>query len=158
MRTELTRMREALRNSLPEKAFLKRDRGDALFVTNAPIFNPSITSIPGFILVHAGKLLHLLPDDGWIAALEQAEAPDQLAASLARFRGMKPDMENLGLFAQGLKLLDMASAIPESEAAAFDIALRQRAALALRGAASGGGLYAAAILNHEIKSIKENEI
>ena len=158
MRTELDRMRQALRAALPEKAFLKRDRGDALFVTNAPIFDPGLQSIPGFILIPNGKLLQILPDAGWIADPERAEAPDQLSASLFRFRGMEPDMENLRLCAQGLKLIDMGPSAPPIETETFERGLRSRAALALRNAASGGGLYAAALINHIIKSIKEIEI
>ena len=155
MRTELDRMRKALRAALPEKAFLKRDRGDALFVTNAPVFDPTIVSIPGFILVPNGKLLQILPDAGWIAGIEQhANAPDHLSASLLRFRDTEPDMENLRLCAQGLKLLDTGASTAPNEIEAFERSLRQRAALALRNAASGGGLYAAALilnhLNHQI--------
>ena len=159
MRTELDRMRQALRAALPEKAFLKRDRGDALFITNALIFDSSIPSIPGFILIPDGKLMQVLPDAGWIAEIEKhAEAPDHLSTSLLRFRSMKADMENLSLCAQGFKLLDMGPSAPAAEIEAFEHSLRSRAALALRGAASGGGLYAAAVINHKIKSMKENEI
>ena len=159
MRTELDRMRQALRAALPEKAFLKRDRGDALFITNALIFDSSIISIPGFLLIPNGKLMQILPDAGWIAEIEKhEEVPDHLSTSLLRFRSMKADMENLSLCAQGLKLIDMGQSVPANEIEAFDRSLRSRAALALRGAANGGGLYAAAIINHKIKSMKENEI
>jgi len=158
MGTELSRMREVLRNALPEKAFLKRDRGDALFITNAPIFDPSIVDIPGFTLIPEGKLLRILPDDRRIAGIELAKPPDHLCASLIRFRGLAIEQENLLLCVQGLKLLDMGSSAPAEEIEAFDCALRKRAALTLRGKINGGGLYAAAILNHSIKSIKENEI
>ena len=159
MWTELDRMRQTLRAALPEKAFLKRDRGDALFVTNAPVFDPTIASNPGFIRTPNGKRMQILPDAGWISGIERhAEAPEPLSASLLRFRGLEPDAENLRLCAQGLKLLDMGAAAAVNEIEAFERSLRQRAALALRNAASGGGLYAAALINHSIKSIKEIEI
>ena len=160
MRTELARMRKALRKALPEKAFLKRDRGSALFITNAPVFDLSINSIPGFILVPDGKLVQILPDAESISEIESRfpEAPESLSASLLRFRSIMPDMENLQLCAHGLKLIDMVPSAPAKEIEAFDRSLRSHAALALRDAACGGGLYASALINHSIKSIKENEI
>ena len=150
MRTELARTRELLRAALPERAFLRRDRGDALFISNAPAFEPEIPDIPGFILERAGGLMRILPDESWLAAAEEKAPPDQLSASLIRFRGMEPGAEGLQLFARGMKLLDMGGAAPENEIDAYDRALRQRAALALRGGC-GGGLYGASILNHQIR-------
>lgn len=154
----LEHMRRMLREALPPQAFLRRDRGDALFITNAPAFDPAIPAIPGFILIPAGKLLQVLPDKSRLAEIERQEAPDHLASNLLRFRGLEADMENLSLCAQGLKLIDMGRSAAAAEIGAFDRALRNRAALALRGAASGGGLYAAAIILYNIKSLKENEI
>ena len=151
-------MRDTLRAALPEQAFLKRDRGDALFITNAPVFDPSIETIPGFILIPNGKLMQILPDACRIAGIELREAPDHLCASLLRFRGLEADLDEFRLCAQGLKLIDMGPSAAENEIEAYDRSLRQCAALALRGAACGGGLYAAALINHDIKSIKENEI
>ena len=56
--TSLTReMRAVLRSSLPERAFLRRDRGDALFISNAPAFGSGTFSIPGFILEEAAGML-----------------------------------------------------------------------------------------------------
>ena len=143
-------MREALRKVLPPQAFLKRDRGDALFITNAPLFDPSIKTIPGFVLIPGGKLTRLLPDTGWVAEFEQGDAPDQFSASLLRFRGLEPDMDGLRICAQGIKLIDAGPSAVPNEIEAYERSLRNRAALALRGAASGGGLYAAALINHQI--------
>ena len=157
----LERMRRILREALPPQAFLRRDRGDALFVTNAPVFDPVIPSIPGFILIPAGKLLQILPDESWLAEIERQEAPDHLAASLLRFREIAPDNAGLRLFARGLKILDMGASAAANEAEAYGCDLRRMAALALRNAACGGGLYAAAcilhLLNHQIQK-KEYEI
>ena len=150
-------MRAILREALPEQAFLRRDRGDALFVTNAPVFDPAVPDIPGFMLIPAGKLLQILPDESWLAEIERQEAPDHLAASLLRFRGSAPDSAGLRLFARGLKLIDMGTSAAANEAEAYDCDLRRMAALALRNAACGGGLYAAAILNDQIQK-KEYEI
>lgn len=149
----LQQMRDALNASLPEKAFLRRDRGEALFITNAPFFDPNLREIPGFITEVQDKLMHILPDESWIARLEKADAKDHLSSSLLRFRAQAPDHDNLCLFAQGLKLLDVSGSAPEAEIEAYDRALRQRAALALRGGC-GGGLYAAALVNAQVQSIK----
>ena len=153
MRSELARMRELLRAALPEKAFIRRDRGDALYTSNAPAFQPEIPAIPGFILQRNHALLHILPDKTWMLELEKQDPPDQLSETLIRFRGAEPDEAALILFARGLKLLDGGAA--PHEAAAFDRAVRQRAAAALRGE-NPGGLYALSLLNHQIQ--KENEI
>ncbi|MBQ8506253.1 MAG: hypothetical protein IJ466_02320 [Clostridia bacterium] len=146
MRTELARMRDLLRAALPERAFLRRDRGDALFITNLP----PLQAIPGFTLEARGGMTCILPEKCWMEELEarHPEAPDSLCGSLARFRGEAPGDDALRLFARGLKLLDMENA-PSNEIEAFDRALRQHAAIALRGGGCGG-LYALAILNYEI--------
>lgn len=148
----LRQMRAALRAQLPTRAFLKRDRGDALFITNAPAFDPALRELPGFIAERRGALMAVLPDAGWVARLERRcpEPPDELSASLLRFRGQAPDRENLVLFARGAKLLDAPGAASAAEIGAFDRALRQRAALALRGGC-GGALYAASVLNARIR-------
>ena len=149
----LRQMRAQARAALPPRACLRRDRGDALFVTNAPAFDPALREVPGFIAERCGGLLFLLPDASWLRRWERRfpEPPDDLCAGLARFRGEAPDRGNLLLFAQGVKLLD--GGATADELAAYDRSLRQRAALALRGGC-GGGLYAAAIINHEL-NVKE---
>ena len=147
----LERLRTELRPLLPERAFLKRDRGDALLITNAPVFGCTPERLPGCIVENRGMLLCILPDAQWIAEYEAAipEPPDHLSHSLLRFRGVEADIDNLHLFARIAKLLD---ALPSpGEIEACDRALRNRAALALRGGC-GGGLYACAcvcaLLNH----------
>lgn len=152
----LAEMRRALRSALPEKAFLRRDRGDALFITNAPAFEPALSEVPGFRAQLQAPLMRILPDESWIFRLEENPAPDQLSASLARFRGDFPDAQNILLFVQGAKLLDDPSACTPDQIAAFDRALRQSAAIALRGGC-GGGLYACALMNAEIHTLYKGE-
>lgn len=151
MRSEAEEMRRILRAVLPERAFLRRDRGDALFVSNAPALGFRESAVEGFELRIEGELMHILPNEGWMRRTEAAPPPSPLAESLARFRGEEIERGALLLFAQGLKLLDMGDSAPKNELLAFDRALRQRAALALRGGCGGGGLYALAILNHQIQ-------
>jgi hypothetical protein len=151
MRSELAKMRENLRAALPERAFIRRDRGEYLFISNAPVFDAEIETLPGFLVFPAGKLIAILPDSGAVSRIEaHFEAMDDLSASLQRFRGTEADPANIRLFSAGLKLLDTGESVPENEVRAFERNLRQRSALALRGGCSGGGLYACAILNHQI--------
>lgn len=152
-------LRARLRPRLPEKAFLRRDRGEGLFITNAPAFDPSLCQIPGFILEIQGTLMRIFPDEEYIRRMEQTQfaPPDHLSASLARFRGERADRANLLLFVQAAKLLDDDYTAPESEIDACDRALRNRCAQALRGAACGGGLYATALLMNRAKHYNKGE-
>ena len=150
-------IRDAIRPHLPPKASLKRDRGEGLLVTNAPVFDPDIHEIPGFILERQGNLLRILPDPGWIRELENADPPDFLCKSLLRFRRQLPDRQNLLLCVQGLKLLDAGCEPAPAEIAAYDRALRQRCAEALRGGACAGGLYAAALILTQINTLYKGE-
>jgi len=177
-------LRAAAAAALPAGAFLRRDRGDALFVTDAPRIDPRADwalSLAGAGFLCAGRdgLLRLWPDAIWLTRLEQAcpDPPDDLCAGLIRFRGRAPDAESLKLFALGLRCLDGGEG-----AERFDRLLRRRAAVCLRqnraspppnadppvGASLrrppdaaactarpphplGGGLYACALLDHELE-------
>lgn len=147
----LEMLRSELRPLLPERAFLKRDRGDALLITNAPALGLAPDRLPGCIVENRGMLLCILPDAQWIAEYEAAipEPPDHLSRTLLFFRGVEADPDNLRLFARIAKLMDAQPSPGEIEAC--DRALRNRAALALRGGC-GGALYACAcvraLLNH----------
>ena len=147
----LERLRAELKPLLPPQAFLKRDRGDALLITNAPALGLAPDRLPGCIVENRGMLLCILPDAQWIAEYEAAipEPPDHLSRTLLFFRGVEADPDNLRLFARIAKLMDAQPSPGEIEAC--DRALRNRAALALRGGC-GGALYACAcvraLLNH----------
>ena len=146
----LERLRGELRPLLPERAFLKRDRGDALLISNAPAFGCTPERLPGCIVENRGMLLCILPDAQWIAEYEAAipEPPDHLSRTLLFFRGVEADIDNLHLFARIAKLMDAQPSPGEIEAC--DRALRNRAALALRGGC-GGGLYACACVRALLK-------
>ena len=147
----LEMLRSELRPLLPERAFLKRDRGDALLITNAPALGLAPDRLPGCIVENRGMLLCILPDAQWIAEYEAAipEPPDHLSRTLLFFRGVEADPDNLRLFARIAKLMDAQPSPGEIEAC--DRALRSRAALALRGGC-GGGLYACACIDALLKS------
>ena len=159
-------LRQVVAGILPEGAFLKRDRGNGLFVTDAPRRCPrmnwsALLAEADFYCTGTDGLLRLWPGEIWLTRLEAAwpEPPDDLCRSLLRYRGRSPDGESLRLFAMGLRCLD-----GEPEAERFDRTLRQRTAVCLRlernaGMAPegrspspppGGGLYACALLRHEL--------
>ncbi len=180
-------LRAAATAALPPGAFLRRDRGDALFITNAPRIDPrtdraALLREAGFTCVGSGGLLRLWPAGIWLTRLEAAtpDPPDDLCRSLIRFRGISPDGASLKLFALGLRCLDGGEG-----ATRFDRLLRQRAAQCLRENRAtlpppaddpsagvpmrrppeatrdtgdfitpnppGGGLYACALLDHELE-------
>ena len=153
-------LRTAAAAALPGGAFLRRDRGDALFVTDAPRFSArmdwaGLLSEAGFHCAGSGGLLRLWPAGIWLSRLEASrpDPPDDLCQSLSLFRGRDPDGESLKLFAFGMRCLDGGDG-----AARFDRKLRQRAAACLRLNAMdpseptlGGGLYACALLDHELE-------
>ena len=156
-------LRQAAASALPEGAFLRRDRSDALFITNAPRLEPDgdwtrALTAAGFRCEAQGGLIRLWPGAAWLSHLEAEypEPPDALCEGLLRFAGLAPEGESLLLFARGARALEAGSG-----GAAFDRALRQRAAACLRlnraepdKPIRGGGLYACALLNHII--IKED--
>ena len=161
MQTDISlpaQMRAILRAALPQRAFIRRDRGDAFLASNAPAFETELKQIPGFLLQQQDSILHISPDESWIAILERRnpEPPDRFCETLLRFKGRAPDRENMLLFIHGLKLLDAASAASEAEIEAYERSLRQRSALALRGEC-GGALYAAAIILNQINTKYKGE-
>lgn len=153
-------LREAASAALPPEAFLKRDRGDGLFVTDAPRRRSEADCLAalaraGFDAVDLGGLVRLTPGPVWLTRLETArpEPPDSLCAGCVPFRGLEPDSASLRLFALGARCLE-----GEPEAERFDRLLRQRIAECLRlnrmnpcDPPRGGGLYACALLNHELE-------
>ena len=168
MRSPLARaLREAVAARLPEGAFLRRDRGEALFVTDAPRRRPdadwsAALAGAGFACAEEAGLLRISPDAPWLARLEAAypEPPDPFCASLRRFAGLPPEAESLRLFALGARALDGGE-----DGARFERLLRQRTAVCLRenrihprSSPRGGGLYACALLTHILKEGNEHEV
>ena len=146
------RLRDAARARLPEGAFLRRDRGDALYVTDAPLRGgPVDWAAAGFVCRESGGLARLTPSAVWLARLEALypEPPDPLCRSLRRFSG-PPDDTALKLFARAVKRLDGGECDPR-----YSRDLRQRAAVCLREHNPGGGLYACALANHLIEKERE---
>ncbi len=139
-------LREALRPLLPERAFLRRSRGEGTFITNAPRFVEEdlspILARAGFLVKRQDSLLILSPGPSILAQFEQDHSPStHLAQSLARFRGQPPCREALSLFAVGVRLLENATV---EDWTLYDRRVRQLAALSLRK--NLGGVYACALI------------
>ena len=151
----VARLRRAAADALPERAFLRRDRGDALYVTNALRLAPDAPwaerlDRAGFLVQAEDGLLRLWPGDVWMDALirQYPSPPDFLCASLVRFAALPADEESVRLFAMGLRALEGEADLP------FERRLRSRAAVCLR-TGGGDGLYACGLLVHRINKNKE---
>lgn len=145
-------MRRAIVPHLPERAFLRRDRGEGLFISNAPVFMQAETAIPGFDVDVLGQLIRIRPDKSWIALVEKRTPADFFSQSLLRFRGVEPGAEAMALFCTGCKLIDAGAGVSNGEIAVFDRNVRHLAAKALRGGTNGGGLYALSLLDAALKT------
>lgn len=121
---------------LPPEMNLRRDRGEGLFVAREAVRSP------WFACERTGAFWRLRPTAALVAQYERDEPPDALSRAFLRFRGLPVDAESLALFCEGAKL---AEAPEKARIAAFDKAVRQRAAICMR-LGGGGGLYACAIL------------
>lgn len=145
-------MRETLSAILPQRAFLRRDRGDALYISNAPRFDSetdwaACCGEAGFRSKKENGLLQLWPAEAWLKRLEDQfdTSPDFLCSTLERFKKLPVDEDNLNLFALGMRCLDGDNSIID-----YEKRLRNRIAVCLRSDV-GGGLYACGLLNHIIK-------
>ena len=132
----MTDLRALVAAQLPGGAFLRRDRGTALYVTNAPAKGWQ-GKIDGFSVEQNGALARLTPDAGTMQAC--GFAPDRLAVELERFRGAS-DAATV-IFAACMKC---AEAPDETGFDRCDRMLRQAAAQAMR-AGGGEGLYYCAL-------------
>ena len=129
-------LREYVRGALPQGASLRRDRGDALYITDAPRLGWT-GPLSGFSVEICGPLARLSPLAGTMERCDYA--PDRLALELSGMKGAS--QEALELFTECLKC---AEAPDRGAYARCDRKLRQAAAKALR-AGGGEGLYYCAL-------------
>jgi hypothetical protein len=137
-------LRTRVESALPAGAFLRRDRGDALYVTDAPRLGFA-GDVKGLRAEAAGGLLRFYIKEEILTACDFL--PDCFALSLARLPKTPATGEALVLFTEGLKILEA------PDAAGFvwyDKKVRQAAAVALR-TDGGGGLYTCALVLAEIE-------
>lgn len=132
----MTDLRALAAAQLPEGAFLRRDRGEALYVTNAPAkgWNGNIN---GFSVEISGNIAKLTPNADTIQACDFA--PDTLAKELSRFTGTS--REAIAIFSACIKCVEAPDTVSYEKC---DRLLRQAAAKALRSG-GGEGLYYCAL-------------
>ena len=121
---------------LPEGAFLRRDRGSGLYVTNAPAKGWA-GEIPGFSVEVSGAIarISILPE-----ITESCDyAPDRLAAELERFKGTSDEAAEI--FTECVKCIEAPDDVQWTKC---DRRIRQAAAKALR-CGGGEGLYYCAL-------------
>ena len=132
----MTELRDMVSAHLPEGAFLRRDRGDGLYVTNAPAKGWQ-GDIPGFKVEIIGSIARMtvLPE-----TIEKCGyMPDGLARELERFKGSSPDAAKI--FCECMKCVEAPDTVQWVKC---DRMLRQAAAKALREG-GGEGLYYCAL-------------
>jgi len=150
------RMREKLRPILPERAFLRRVRGDGLFTTDAPRHTdtPLIPAIEaaGFLCEADRGCLTVFPDASELTGFEQRHPspPDFFCETLLRFQGRPPSTEAIRLFALGVRLLEASG---PNEIRIYERRVRSLAAVSLRQGT--GGIYACALILHILNRRKE---
>jgi hypothetical protein len=135
-------LRDRVAAELPAGAFLRRDRGDALYITDAPRLGWAGV-IPGFDVAVRGGIARIIPRAELMGECDFE--PDALARELERFRDLPPDC--VKLFSLGIKVLESPGEVRIAE---YDRRIRQAAAVALRSGGSGG-LYACALVLAEAK-------
>lgn len=139
-------LRERAAGGLPEGAFLRRDRGRALYITNAPAIG-EIGDMPGLRAEVCGGLAHIYVEPGALEDIagEMGFSEDRLARELAGFRGGSEGAAEL--FAEAAKALEAPAG---ADADGLDRRIRQAAAVALREG-GGEGLYFCALALAELK-------
>lgn len=153
----MTPLRERAAQALSGSgAFLRVDRGNALYLTDLPRRAPDALGEAARRLMEAGldirpvgTLFYLTPNgaaraqlNGWVESM--LGAPGELAASLQPLTSRAAEPEEDALWLWEVKLLELGAR--PGERRACEDALRRRAAVCLRTGRGGGGLYACARL------------
>lgn len=110
---------------------IRRDRADGLYIARG-----TLPTSPLFLQTQRGEWSVLVPSAEGIAAFSRyLDGPE--AFGFAQFCGRPTCAEDIALLCRGIKLLE--SAAPRSEAALYERAVRERAAVLLRLHAPFGG-------------------
>ena len=144
----MTDLRALALSQLPPGAFLRRDRGDALYVTNAPARGWTGPAA-GFSVELCGGIAKLTPD---AASMQSCDfLPDRLATELARFTGASG--EAIRIFTACMKCVEA----PDRQSfEKCDRLLRQAAARALRSGGGDGLFYCALALAEARQRLNED--
>lgn len=145
-------VREMVSKAIPDGAFLRRDRENALFITNAPA-KGEIAPLYDFIVEINGPMarIHIKPSS--MERISNAlDLPDSiLSHELTRFKETSPEAAQL--FSDILKALDNP---PGADFDSLDRRVRRAAAVAMRSG-GGDGLYHCAKALSELENIMKNE-
>lgn len=145
----MTPMRRAALDCLAGErgVFLRCDRGDSLYVTNAPSrMEKSVDwAQAGFAARIDGGLAFLIPEGGWIARFNgwaQARVQEKrLSGAIGNAAFSEADGEDILLWIEGIKRLEL-----RGNAAEYEKMVRRRAAVCLREKRGGGTLVSCALI------------
>lgn len=137
-----------------ERAFLRTDRGSALYVSDLPrrgaVLEPILRALDAqdFDSCIQNGLLFITPRAAWISRLDEWVRPfvpaDEQLRLLDRLAERAVSREDFSLWLTAVKLLERGNA--EDDQAALDKRLRKQAAVCLRQKQNGGALAAARAL------------
>ncbi len=142
-------IRKAAETCLPDAKgiFLRCDRGDGLYVTNAPsrTRDPIDWEAAGFHAQGNGRITFLVPDERWIKPFcewlrTQVRAPF-LARAVENACFGEVDAEDLWLWMEGIKRLEL-----HGDADMYEKLIRKRAAVCLRERSGGGTIVVCALM------------
>lgn len=150
----MTPVRAAACALLPEGkgVFLRCDRGNALYVSNAPARTGQRLdgADAGFHVREERGLAFLTPDDRWTGRLLEWASryvqEDEAIRHIARASFGNTEEEDRALLMEGIKRLEM-----RGNAADYDKMVRQRAAVCLRRKQGGGTLAVCARLTEMMR-------
>ena len=144
----MTPLREAAFSLLPKKQgiFLRCDRGEALYVTNAPARTDERIDwdMAGFSCRAEGKLVFLTPEAVWIGRLEQwlaIKTEARLAAAVWHADFQETAEADMALLIEGVKLIEL-----QGDIRGYEKKVRQRAAVCLREKRGGGTIHVCALI------------
>lgn len=141
-------LREAAQQRLAhiKGAFLRCDRGNALYITNAALRSDEVIdwAAAGFDAQMKGKMTFLIPQDRWIAPLkewlmEQGRGT-KLHDAVCNADFGEIQLEDRQLLIDGIKQLEIRTNLD------YEKAVRQRAAVCLRTKRGGGTIGVCALI------------
>lgn len=118
------------------RAFLRCDRGEGLYVTNAPLDEQRLCALAqaGFRAERQGALWRLFPQEGLLTAAEEWLSGEEEPLRLPALREIEP--ADWALFCEGVKRLELPFDAPALQR--YERRVRQRAAECMRTGRGGG--------------------
>ena len=149
-------MRSAAQQRLEEikGAFLRCDRGEALYITNAAVRSEKVIdwAAAGFDARMQGKMTFLVPKDEWMQSFAEWLCPQvkdaYLQKNLANADFGLVEEADRRLWVEGIKQLEMRTNTD------YEKAVRQRAAVCLRTKSGGGTIRVCALIADALREMK----